>query len=400
MAWAVPQNLQIQLSSPALTGGSAWQRQGGGYLGGTLGKVVSGKFSRRKQLSASQCQLQPATDSSGRHSCLVLAWGSSPGRSFTDQAQPRLCQASQGSHGVSVPIPQGRPPPPPTPGHPSLLFISSFSATKMSLARTVTSGPEPHSPEEPAKLQTPPVRGTWRASSEGAASTHREDTRPGLGTLRRAFSRTSQRPSGQVPEEDLGLFQRGSHFLFRSLRRAKDNGSTADQSHATEVPGVTHGPEVPSRVMDGRSRQSSAGVGRKELEPEAGESFTNSTEHGGKEARGEQLGGGFLTGCPPQPPRHRPARLCFTFSQHFNQGSVHWAAQTGESAKRGSERLSDLPPVSQPGSGEMGFEPRPVRLQNPHLSTAFHSLAPGQTRGTDKALALSGARVPEGAGQP
>ncbi|XP_044245953.1 exocyst complex component 3-like protein 4 isoform X4 [Ursus arctos] len=139
----------------------------------------------------------------------------------------------------------------------------------MSLARTVTSGPEPHSPEEPAKLQTPPVRGTWRASSEGAASTHREDTRPGLGTLRRAFSRTSQRPSGQVPEEDLGLFQRGSHFLFRSLRRAKDNGSTADQSHATEVPGVTHGPEVPSRVMDGRSRQSSAGVGRKELEPEA-----------------------------------------------------------------------------------------------------------------------------------
>ncbi|XP_045633153.1 exocyst complex component 3-like protein 4 isoform X3 [Ursus americanus] len=145
----------------------------------------------------------------------------------------------------------------------------------MSLARTVTSGPEPHSPEEPAKLQTPPVRGTWRASSEGAASTHREDTRPGLGTLRRAFSRTSQRPSGQVPEEDLGLFQRGSHFLFRSLRRAKDNGSTADQSHATEVPGVTHGPEVPSRVMDGRSRQSSAGVGRKELEPEAGKSVAD-----------------------------------------------------------------------------------------------------------------------------
>uniref|UniRef100_G1MIP7 Exocyst complex component 3-like protein 4 n=1 Tax=Ailuropoda melanoleuca TaxID=9646 RepID=G1MIP7_AILME len=145
----------------------------------------------------------------------------------------------------------------------------------MSLGRTVTSGPEPHSPEEPAKLQTPPVRGTWRASSEGAASTHREDARPGLGTLRWAFSRTRQRPSGQAPEEDLGLFQRGSHFLFRSLRRAKGNGSTADQSQATAVPGVTHGPEVPSRVMDGHSRRSSAGVGREELEPEAGKSVAD-----------------------------------------------------------------------------------------------------------------------------
>ncbi|XP_030895869.1 exocyst complex component 3-like protein 4 [Leptonychotes weddellii] len=147
----------------------------------------------------------------------------------------------------------------------------------MSLPRTVTSGPELHSPEGAAKkLQTPPVRGTWRASSEGTPSTHREDSWPGLGTLRRAFSRTSQQASGQAPEEDVGLFQRSSRFLFRSLRRAQDDGSPAHQPQATAVPGVmTQGPEVPSRVMDGGRRQSSAGVGREELEPEAGKSVAD-----------------------------------------------------------------------------------------------------------------------------
>ncbi|XP_059039187.1 exocyst complex component 3-like protein 4 isoform X2 [Mustela lutreola] len=140
----------------------------------------------------------------------------------------------------------------------------------MSLPQTVTSGPELHSPEEPAKkLQTPPVRGPWRASGEGAPGTRREDTWPGLGTFRRAFSRSSQRASGQAPKEDLGLFQRSSRFLSRSLRRARENGSTADQSQATAVPGVTHNPQMPSRVIDGGGRRSSAGVGREELEPEA-----------------------------------------------------------------------------------------------------------------------------------
>ncbi|XP_022361182.1 exocyst complex component 3-like protein 4 isoform X2 [Enhydra lutris kenyoni] len=140
----------------------------------------------------------------------------------------------------------------------------------MSLPQTVISGPELHSPEEPAKkLQTPPVRGTWRASGEGAPGTRHEDTWPGLGTFRRAFSRSSQRASGQAPEENLGLFQRSSRFLSRSLRRAREDGSTADQSQATAVPGVTHDPQVPSRVMDGGRRQSSTGVGREELEPEA-----------------------------------------------------------------------------------------------------------------------------------
>uniref|UniRef100_A0A8C7B3M4 Exocyst complex component 3 like 4 n=1 Tax=Neovison vison TaxID=452646 RepID=A0A8C7B3M4_NEOVI len=140
----------------------------------------------------------------------------------------------------------------------------------MSLPQTVTSGPELHSPKEPAKkLQTPPVRGPWRASGEGAPGTRCEDTWSGLGTFRRAFSRSSQRASGQAPKEDLGLFQRSSRFLSRSLRRAREDGSKADQSQATAVPGVTHNPQVPSRVMDGGGRRSSAGVGREELEPEA-----------------------------------------------------------------------------------------------------------------------------------
>ncbi|KAI5767734.1 EXOC3L4 [Gulo gulo luscus] len=146
----------------------------------------------------------------------------------------------------------------------------------MSLPRTVTSGPELHSPEEPAKkLQTPPVRGTWQASGEGAPGTRHEDTWPSLGTFRRAFSRSSQRASGRAPEEDPGLFRRSARILSWSRQRAQEDGSTANQSQATAVPGVTHGPQVPSRVMDGGRRRSSAGVGLEELEPEAGKSVAD-----------------------------------------------------------------------------------------------------------------------------
>lgn len=147
--------------------------------------------------------------------------------------------------------------------------------------RTVTSGLELQSPEEPAKLQTP-ARGTRKASSGDAASSHpSEDARPGLGSLRRAFSRTSQQASGQGPEEDRSLFQRSSRFLFRSLRRSRDDGATTDQSQAAAVPGVARGPEVPSRIADGGSRRSSTGVGSEKLESETGESITSNTEHGG-----------------------------------------------------------------------------------------------------------------------
>eukprot|EP00071_Canis_lupus_P044622 XP_022278179.1 exocyst complex component 3-like protein 4 [Canis lupus familiaris] len=134
--------------------------------------------------------------------------------------------------------------------------------------RTATSGLELQSPEEPAKLQTP-ARGTRKASSGDAPGSHpSEDARPGLGSLRRVFSRTSQQASGQGPEEDRGLFQRSSRFLFRSLRRSRDDGATTDPSQAAAVPGVARGPEVPSRIVDGGSRRSSTGVGSEKLESE------------------------------------------------------------------------------------------------------------------------------------
>ncbi|GAB5573191.1 exocyst complex component 3-like protein 4 isoform X1 [Prionailurus iriomotensis] len=127
----------------------------------------------------------------------------------------------------------------------------------MSLSPTVTSWPEPHSPEESDKLQTP-EQDTQQASSGDVPSTHREDTRPGLGTLRRAFSRASQRALGQAPGEDTGLLRRSSHFL-RSLRRPRprDGGPAA-------APGGDRGPEGPSGVTDGGSRPSTTGVGPEE----------------------------------------------------------------------------------------------------------------------------------------
>ncbi|XP_007455671.1 PREDICTED: exocyst complex component 3-like protein 4 [Lipotes vexillifer] len=133
--------------------------------------------------------------------------------------------------------------------------------------QTVASGPEPRSPREPVVPQIP-AQGTRRASSEDASSAHREGSRPGLGTFRRAFSKASQRASGCDPQEDTGLLRRSSRLLFRSLRRALDNGPAADQTQATTGPGVVHGQEVPSRAMDGVSAQSSTGAGPAELEGE------------------------------------------------------------------------------------------------------------------------------------
>nr|XP_023484216.1 exocyst complex component 3-like protein 4 isoform X2 [Equus caballus] len=150
----------------------------------------------------------------------------------------------------------------------------SSPAAKMPSPRTVTSGPELHSPKQPAEPQTP-VQGTRRASSVDAPSTHHEDGRLGLNTFRRAFSRVSQRASGQAPEEAWGLLRSSSRFLFRSLRRALNDGPTADQSQATAVPGAAHGPDMPSRVMDGVSQRSSTGMGPEELEPKAGKSVAD-----------------------------------------------------------------------------------------------------------------------------
>ncbi|XP_022431733.1 exocyst complex component 3-like protein 4 isoform X1 [Delphinapterus leucas] len=147
----------------------------------------------------------------------------------------------------------------------SLLFAPSSAAAKMPSPQTVASGPELHSPREPAGPRIP-AQGTRKASSEDTSSAHREGLRPGLGTLRRAFSKASQRASGCAPQEDPGLLRRSSRLLFRSLRRARDEGPAADQTQATTGPGVAHGREASSRAMDGVSPQSSTGAGPAELE--------------------------------------------------------------------------------------------------------------------------------------
>ncbi|XP_046935731.1 exocyst complex component 3-like protein 4 [Lynx rufus] len=136
----------------------------------------------------------------------------------------------------------------------------------MSFSPTVTSWPEPHSPEESDKLQTP-EQDTQQASSGDVPSTHCEDTRPGLGTLRRAFSRASRRALGQAPGEDTGLLRRSSHFL-RSLRRPRDDGPAA-------APGGARGPEGPPGVTDGGSRPSTTGVGPEEPGQEEGKSVAD-----------------------------------------------------------------------------------------------------------------------------
>ncbi|XP_030739154.1 exocyst complex component 3-like protein 4 [Globicephala melas] len=133
--------------------------------------------------------------------------------------------------------------------------------------QTVASGPELHNPREPVVPQIP-AQGTRKASSEDASSAHREGLRPGLGTLRWAFSKASQWASGCAPQEDPGLLRRSSRLLFRSLRRARDEGPAADQTQAATGPGVAHGREAPSRAVDGVSPQSSTGAGPAELEGE------------------------------------------------------------------------------------------------------------------------------------
>uniref|UniRef100_A0A673V497 Exocyst complex component 3-like protein 4 n=1 Tax=Suricata suricatta TaxID=37032 RepID=A0A673V497_SURSU len=133
----------------------------------------------------------------------------------------------------------------------------------MSSPQTVTSWPELHSPKESEKPQTP-VQGTQQPSRGDAPSTHHEDTRPGLGTLRRAFSRASRRAVGQGSREDPGLLQRSSQFLLRSFRRSLSGGPAA-------APEGDHGPESP----DGGSQPSTARVGPEQPEQEEGKSVAD-----------------------------------------------------------------------------------------------------------------------------
>lgn len=101
-------------------------------------------------------------------------------------------------------------------------------------------------------------------------SMHHEDSvKPSLGILKRTLFRTSLRASTHKPKEDSGLFRRGSRFLFRSLRRALDEGLTAGHPQGPVVP------EKPSRVTDGGSRQAATRMEAEDLEPQAGKGSHN-----------------------------------------------------------------------------------------------------------------------------
>ncbi|OWK02921.1 hypothetical protein Celaphus_00007781 [Cervus elaphus hippelaphus] len=135
----------------------------------------------------------------------------------------------------------------------------------MPLLQTEASGPEPHRPQEPVEPHTP-AQGAHRASSEDAPRDRPEGSRPGRGTLRRAFSRVSQRASGQAPRGDAGLLRLSGRFLFRSLRRTSDNGPAGDQTGATSEPGPAGGRKGSSKAKEGVGRRSSTGTGPEEAE--------------------------------------------------------------------------------------------------------------------------------------
>ncbi|KAB0369245.1 hypothetical protein FD755_019250 [Muntiacus reevesi] len=135
----------------------------------------------------------------------------------------------------------------------------------MPMPQTEASGPEPHRPQEPVEPHTP-AQGARRASSEDAPCARPEGSRPGRGTLRRAFSRVSQRALGQAPRGDAGLLRLSGRFLFRSLRRTSDNGPAGDQTGATSEPGPAGGRKGSSKAKEGAGRQSSTGTGPEEAE--------------------------------------------------------------------------------------------------------------------------------------
>ncbi|KAL6044885.1 hypothetical protein STEG23_017056 [Scotinomys teguina] len=139
-------------------------------------------------------------------------------------------------------------------GHPQI----QAAAAKMPLPQTVTPGPELQSPKEPGKPQS-----TRKSNSMKEPSTHHGDTmKPSLNTLKRTFFRNSLGASTHKPKEDLGLLRRSSRFLFRSLRRALDEGLASGHPQVTAVT------EKLSKVTDGVSQQAPTGMGPEDLEPQ------------------------------------------------------------------------------------------------------------------------------------
>lgn len=156
-------------------------------------------------------------------------------------------------------------------------FPLRFDA-KMPSPRTVTSGPEPQHPTEPTQPRTP-KQAQRRASSGDAPSPHHDDAWPslGLGTLRRAFVRASQRvpkrtTSRASSKEDAGRLLRSPQVLFRSLRRrAPDHSPAAEQLQRTASLWPAQDAEGPTQAAGGISRQVSASGEPETPEPEAGE---------------------------------------------------------------------------------------------------------------------------------
>lgn len=139
----------------------------------------------------------------------------------------------------------------------------------MPLPQTGAPGSELKSPREPRKSQTLPAI-TWKSNSMKEQSTnHGDSMKPSLGTLKRTLFRTSLQASTHKAKEDPGLFRRSSRFLFRSLRRALDEGRTAGQSPGAAVP------EKPSKVTDAVSRQAATGPEAEHREPQAGKGSHN-----------------------------------------------------------------------------------------------------------------------------
>ena len=174
------------------------------------------------------------------------------------------------------------------------------------MPQTEATGPEPHRPQEPVEPHTP-AQGARRASSEDAPRAWPEGSRPGWGTLRRAFSRVSQRASGQAPRGDAGLLRLSGRFLFGSLRRTSGNGPAGDQTGATSEPGPACGRKGSFKAKEGVGRRSSMGTGPEEAEGEPSRSPPPHTEQGRKPrpdregAAGPRLPDGLPSPATPNP---------------------------------------------------------------------------------------------------
>lgn len=152
----------------------------------------------------------------------------------------------------------------------------------MPLPQTQASGLELHRPQEPVEPHTPAQGARW-ASSEDAPGAQHEGFRPGLGTLRRALSRASQRASVRASRGDAGLLRLSGRFLFGSLRRTPDNCPAVDQTGVTSEPGPACGRKGSSKAKEDVGRRLSTGAGPEEAK---GEGCPAPTEQGRKPRRG------------------------------------------------------------------------------------------------------------------